>query len=446
MGEMLGGDGAHPGHETDVGPATDAGEVRSSNANTKGVEDQPRQQQPTRAAVQRQLEPKDNIFAQPEARKDPQPSPSSSSSDDGDDDDEKLCSTTTERKNRSACIDDECSGDRTSLCAKRCRYVHCVSSPAEREGNGCNTIRELTCKVDCFVTEKCDDKKNEDKAEACRSDCRQECCDDSDDDEETKDDNDDDKPDKEAKEDNGDKDAEGKEENGVAGIRGGAESEVGSAEPSTAGAGGGGATSDIGPKPNAAASQGNDGIVQGAGAIAVVVDDEGTGDATANDGGGGEEGQQHEDGHHEENDHDDDPPPTATAPAPAPATAIDGNKNGNDFNVNLSTDDGDNVIEQRDGEYAPVDFVFNLPVADEDITAEDILTGANGNTVLEDVEGGLALLLPDLVEDTFGGGGGDERKRKHRMLRNKRKMLVEYADTKPPKITNVYSAGEFASV
>lgn len=401
------------------------GEVRTSNTDDN---DQPHQQQAQLSAqavktLQRRLEPKDNIFAQPKARKESQPSSSN------DDDDEKLCSTNTERKNRTACIEKECSGDRTSLCAKRCRYVHCVSSPAEREGNGCNTVEELTCKVDCFVKEKCDGKKNQDKVEDCRRDCRQECCNDSEsNDEESKneDENDDDKPDKEEQKKNGDMDGEGKEENGMAGSRGGAESEVGSDEPA---ASAGTATSEIGPKPNAAASQGNDGIVQGAGAIAVVVDDEGTGDAIADDG-GGEDDQPHEDegDHHEDNDqHDDDPPPSA--PAPDPAIAI----GGDDAN-------GDNDIEQRDGEYTPVDFVFNLPVADEGITAEDILTGANGNTVLEDVEGGLALLLPDLVEDTFGGSGGDERMRRCRMLRNYRKMLVEYDDTEPPKITNVFSA------
>ena len=404
------------------------GEVRTSNTDDN---DQPHQQQAQLSAqavktLQRRLEPKDNIFAQPKAREESQPSSSN------DDDDEKLCSTNTERKNRTACIEKECSGDRTSLCAKRCRYVHCVSSPAEREGNGCNTVEELTCKVDCFVKEKCDGKKNQDKVEDCRRDCRQECCNDSEsNDEESKneDENDDDKPDKEEQKKNGDMDGEGKEENGMAGSRGGAESEVGSDEPA---ASAGTATSEIGPKPNAAASQGNDGIVQGAGAIAVVVDDEGTGDAIADDG-GGEDDQPHEDegDHHEDNDqHDDDPPPSA--PAPDPAIAI----GGDDAN-------GDNDIEQRDGEYTPVDFVFNLPVADEGITAEDILTGANGNTVLEDVEGGLALLLPDLVEDTFGGSGGDERMRRRRMLRNYRKMLVEYDDTEPPKITNVFSAGEF---
>ena len=179
------------------------------------------------------------------------------------------------------------------------------------------------------------------------------------------------------------------------------------------------------------------------GTITVVVDDEGTDDATANDG-DGEDDQQHEgdftsDLHEDIDQHDDDDPaPTAPAPAPAPAPAIDvdSDKDGNDAN-------GENAIDQRDGEYTPVNFVFNLPVADEDITAEDIMSGADGNTVLEDVEGGLALLLPDLVEDTFGGSGGDERKRKRRMLRNHRKMLVEYADAEPPKITNVYSAGEF---
>ena len=420
-----------------VAADADVGEVvRTSNTitNTKAaVDDQPHHQQAHLSAqasmAQRHLEPKDNIFVQPEARKEAQPSSSSN-------DDEKLCSTNTERKNRTACIEEECSGDRTSLCAKRCRYVHCVSSPNEREGNGCNTIEELTCKVDCFVKEKCDDKKNQDKVEDCRSDCRQECCDHSDDD-------DDDDDSSEVKK-NGDNDAPGennagedveRKENGMTGSRGGADLGGGS-EPATTGAGA--ATSDIGPKPNAAASQGNDGIVQGAGAIAIVVDDEGTGDVTANNGGGEDDQHEMEGDHHEDSDqHHDDPPPTASAPV------VGSNEGSNDVNAISDSGDINNANDQRDGEYTAVDFVFNLPVADEDITAEGILTGANGNTVLEDVEGGLALLIPDLVEDTFGGGGGDESIRKRRMLRNYRKMLVEYAEAEPPKITNVYSAGEF---
>jgi hypothetical protein len=327
----------------------------------------------------RQLEPKgDNIFARPQAR-----------GGDDDDDDENLCSTAAERANRNECLRKECSGERgtASLCAKRCRYVHCAASSDGRDGRGCDTKSELRCKVDCFVERRCDDKKNGDKAEECRGDCRKECCG-GDGKQEAKDTGDDGtSKEMEKEEEEEDTTSQGTDKGG-AGSR--------DATPNAAAA-------------SASAQQGNGGIVQGAGtttAIADEADDEDIGDdemeTFANDDGGG------------------------------------------DTDADADADDADPRIPSGgDGAYEPVYFVFNLPVADEDLTAEDILTGADGNTVLEDLEGGLALLLPDLVEDAFGGNGGGEGKRKRKMLRNNRKMLVEYLSNEPPKITNVISAGEF---
>ena len=345
----------------------DAGEVRTSPSDTA---DQPAEQA-VQHQHQRQLGEKNNIFAR--NNKDS----SSSSSDD-----ERLCSTNSERRKRDGCIKKECSGEsRTSLCTKRCRYVHCVSSPAEREGHGCNTVKELTCKVDCFDRERCDDRKNDDKAERCRRDCRKGCCGDSEDgDEDVKRAGD---GKKDADNGGGDKpkSADEKAEEGGGDVKesGMADSRDAAPEP----------MSD-GPTPDAASSSTagpkDDGIDQGAGAITSLPQ-----------------------------------------------------------SVNVGTsNEGDAARKEGDGEYVPVELTFNLPVADEDITARDILTGANGNTVLEDVEGGLAVLLPDLVENTFGGGsGGGRRKRALRVLRNSsRKMLVEYSDAEPPKITNIASAGE----
>lgn len=367
----LSAQGLEAGHDNASSIDLDVGEVRASSSD---IADQPVEQAVQR---QRQLGEKDNIFGR--NSKD-----SSSSSDD-----ERLCSTNSERKNRDACIKKECSGEsRTSLCAKRCRYEHCISSPAEREGRGCNTREDLTCKVDCFGRERCDDKKNDDKAEACRRDCRKGCCGDSEDDDE----------DEDAKRVNdGGKDADNAGGDDPKSVEKGAEgggdvTEGGMADSRDAALEPGAdpsALDSVGPTPDAASSSTadpeDDGIDQETGAI---------------------------------------------TPLPASANGGTGKEGGG----------------EDDGEYVPVELTFNLPVADEDITARDILTGADENTVLEDVEGGLALLLPVLAENAFGGGGGSRRKRALRMLRNSsRKMLVEYSDAEPPKITNVASARKFLS-
>lgn len=76
-----------------------------------------------------------------------------------------------------------------------------------------------------------------------------------------------------------------------------------------------------------------------------------------------------------------------------------------------------------------VPFRFNINTSPR-ITGNDILRG-RGNTIKEDIEGGLALLVPEVVDDTF------DSFRLRRLVQGHRKLPVRYNERDEPKITDV---------
>ena len=97
-------------------------------------------------------------------------------------------------------------------------------------------------------------------------------------------------------------------------------------------------------------------------------------------------------------------------------------------------------------------------------TASDVEDGADGNTMKEDLESALALLVPEVVEETFGsGGGGGRRGRGRRMMlrtvkeekrmddrqqkwtedRRRRRLAVEYTGETPPTVDELTDIGTF---
>ena len=76
-----------------------------------------------------------------------------------------------------------------------------------------------------------------------------------------------------------------------------------------------------------------------------------------------------------------------------------------------------------------VPFRFNINTSPR-ITGNDIMR-ARGNTIKEDVEGGLALLVPEVVDDTF------DSFRLRRLVQGHRKLPVRYRERDLPEIIDV---------
>ena len=74
-------------------------------------------------------------------------------------------------------------------------------------------------------------------------------------------------------------------------------------------------------------------------------------------------------------------------------------------------------------------FRFNINTSPR-ITGNDIMR-ARGNTIKEDVEGGLALLVPEVVDETF------DSFRLRRLMEGHRKLPVRYRERDEPEIVDV---------
>ena len=107
----------------------------------------------------------------------------------------------------------------------------------------------------------------------------------------------------------------------------------------------------------------------------------------------------------------------------------------------------------------PVSFDYTISNL-QGYDADDVETGTGGNTMKDDLEGALAILVPQIVEETFGGngnsGGGRQRGRRRMRMRvgglvpqekqqhRRRKLLVEYdPSADPATVDSLEDIGEF---
>ena len=85
----------------------------------------------------------------------------------------------------------------------------------------------------------------------------------------------------------------------------------------------------------------------------------------------------------------------------------------------------------------PLSFRFTITTA-ERFTADDIMNGKD-NRLKEDLEGGLKILVEDIVGEYFRGDGWKEESRKAR----RRKLLVRYQSDSPPTVEDVQDVGKY---
>ena len=80
----------------------------------------------------------------------------------------------------------------------------------------------------------------------------------------------------------------------------------------------------------------------------------------------------------------------------------------------------------------PLSFRFTINTS-ERLTADDIMNG-RGNSLKDDLEGGLKILVEDIVEETFR----DDRWKKETSSRHRRrKLVVRYQSSSPPSVEGV---------
>ena len=85
----------------------------------------------------------------------------------------------------------------------------------------------------------------------------------------------------------------------------------------------------------------------------------------------------------------------------------------------------------------PLSFRFTISTA-ERFTADDIIN-ARGNSLKEDLEGGLKILVEDVVGESFRGDGWKEASRRAR----RRKLVVRYQSDSPPTVEEVEDVGKY---
>ena len=92
----------------------------------------------------------------------------------------------------------------------------------------------------------------------------------------------------------------------------------------------------------------------------------------------------------------------------------------------IDTDDGSSPSQELFTGRLTVPFRFNINTAPR-IVGSDIMRG-RGNTIREDIEGGLALLVADIVDETFDTFDDDRQ--------------VGFTGRDDPEITDVINIGE----
>ena len=85
----------------------------------------------------------------------------------------------------------------------------------------------------------------------------------------------------------------------------------------------------------------------------------------------------------------------------------------------------------------PLSFRFTISTA-ERFTADDIMNGRD-NSLKEDLEGGLKILVEDVVGDAFRGDGWKDESRRGR----RRKLVVRYQSDSPPTVEDVQDVCEY---
>ena len=85
----------------------------------------------------------------------------------------------------------------------------------------------------------------------------------------------------------------------------------------------------------------------------------------------------------------------------------------------------------------PLSFRFTINTA-ERFTADDIMNGRD-NSLKKDLEGGLKILVEDVVGESFRGDGWKKESRRAR----RRKLVVRYQSDSPPTVEDVQDVGKY---